>query len=76
MGVQNLLSNVHCLFFTGGGVFGIFGSRTVKYGRDPIVLLGYIVHMLCYFLIFLNLPTLSPLGETTDPSFLRDGQPR
>ncbi|XP_045595130.1 UNC93-like protein MFSD11 isoform X2 [Procambarus clarkii] len=59
----------------GGGVFGIFGSKTVKYGRDPIVLLGYLVHMLCFFLIFLNLPTISPLSNTTDPSFLSQGQP-
>lgn len=59
----------------GGGVFGIFGSKTVKFGRDPIVLLGYLVHMLCFFLIFLNLPTMSPLQNTRDPSFLANGHP-
>ncbi|KAG0723911.1 UNC93-like protein MFSD11 [Chionoecetes opilio] len=59
----------------GGGVFGIFGSKTVKYGRDPIILLGYIVHMVCFFLIFLNLPTMSPLQNTTDPSHLPYGEP-
>lgn len=59
----------------GGGVFGIFGSKTVKFGRDPIVLLGFIVHILCYFLIFLNLPTNSPLSNTNDPSFMPYGQP-
>lgn len=59
----------------GGGVFGIFGSKTVKFGRDPIILLGYIVHMVCFFLIFLNLPTMSPLQSTTDPSHLLHGEP-
>ncbi|KAK8743642.1 hypothetical protein OTU49_001181 [Cherax quadricarinatus] len=59
----------------GGGVFGIFGSKTVKYGRDPIVLLGYLIHMVCFFLIFMNLPTESPLTNTKSPSFLPLGQP-
>ncbi|XP_050719107.1 UNC93-like protein MFSD11 isoform X3 [Eriocheir sinensis] len=59
----------------GGGVFGIFGSKTVKFGRDPIVILGYLIHVLCYFLIFLNLPTKSPLGNTVDSSHLPYGEP-
>ncbi|XP_045132438.1 UNC93-like protein MFSD11 isoform X2 [Portunus trituberculatus] len=59
----------------GGGVFGIFGSKTVKFGRDPIILLGYIVHMVCFFLIFMNLPTNSPLYGTSDPSHLPSGEP-
>ncbi|KAK7070920.1 DUF895 domain membrane protein [Halocaridina rubra] len=59
----------------GGGVFGIFGKKTVRFGRDPIVLLGYIVHVVCYFLIFMNLPTNSPLKNTNDPSFWPSGQP-
>ncbi|XP_063605818.1 UNC93-like protein MFSD11 isoform X2 [Penaeus indicus] len=59
----------------GGGVFGIFGSKTVKSGRDPIVILGYVVHMVCFFLIFMNLPTNSPLQNTLDTAFLPGGQP-
>ncbi|KAK3851429.1 hypothetical protein Pcinc_041918 [Petrolisthes cinctipes] len=66
---------IGCGEILGGGVFGIFGSKTVKFGRDPIVILGYLVHMVCFFLIFLNLPTMSPLQNTQDPSFLPDGQP-
>ncbi|XP_042240737.1 UNC93-like protein MFSD11 isoform X1 [Homarus americanus] len=66
---------IGCGEILGGGVFGIFGSKTVKFGRDPIVLLGYLVHMVCFFLIFLNLPTMSPLQNTKDPSFISDGQP-
>lgn len=59
----------------GGATFGIFGSKTVKFGRDPIVIFGYLVHIVCYFLIFLNLPTSSPFGLTKDPSYLPNGQP-
>ncbi|CAL4072875.1 unnamed protein product [Meganyctiphanes norvegica] len=59
----------------GGATFGIFGSKTVKYGRDPIVVFGYLVHIVCYFLIFINLPTSSPFGPTKDPTYLPNGQP-
>lgn len=59
----------------GGATFGIFGSKTVKFGRDPIVVFGYLVHIICYFLIFLNLPTSSPFGSTKEPSYLPNGQP-
>ena len=48
----------------GGGIFGIFGNLTVKRGRDPIVILGFVISMVAYFLAFLNLPNESPLGET------------
>ncbi|XP_064622299.1 UNC93-like protein MFSD11 isoform X2 [Lineus longissimus] len=50
----------------GGLIFSIFGKRTQKYGRDPIILLGFIANIGAYFLIFLNLPDSSPFGNTTD----------
>ncbi|XP_018015968.1 UNC93-like protein MFSD11 isoform X1 [Hyalella azteca] len=58
-----------------GATFGIFGSKTIKFGRDPIVLLGFLIHMVCFYLIFLNLPKDSPLGDTYGPSKFSDGQP-
>lgn len=51
----------------GGATFGIFG-HTVKKGRDPIVLLGFICHTLAFYLIFLNLPNDSPLPAILHPS--------
>ena len=40
----------------GGGLFGIFGKYTNRFGKDPIVLLGLLVHFATFLLIFYNLP--------------------
>lgn len=45
---------------SGGVIFGLLGSRTIKYGRDPIVIVGFIVHLLSFLLIYLNLPNDAP----------------
>lgn len=50
----------------GGSLFGILGSKTSKWGRDPIVIGGYIVHMIAFFFIFLNIPNDAPFGKNTD----------
>lgn len=54
----------------GGGCFGLLGKKTNRYGRDPIVLLGYIVHMISFFLIFINIPSQSALKETNQPAYI------
>lgn len=54
----------------GGALFGILGSKTTRWGRDPIVLMGFIIHMTSFFLIFLNLPTVAPFGDTTEVSYI------
>jgi hypothetical protein len=52
---------------SGGVAFGLLGSKiTTKLGRDPIVILGFIVHVLAFFLIFLNLPNYANFGDTDD----------
>lgn len=51
---------------TGGVAFGLLGTRTSKMGRDPIVILGFIIHIVAFFLIFLNLPNGANLGDTKD----------
>ena len=51
----------------GGVAFGLLGARTsTKLGRDPIVVLGFIIHMIAFFLIFLNLPNVANFGDTDD----------
>jgi hypothetical protein len=51
----------------GGIAFGLLGARTSnKLGRDPIVILGFIIHIIAFFLIFLNLPNVANFGDTED----------
>ncbi|KAK9693022.1 Ion channel regulatory protein UNC-93 [Popillia japonica] len=54
----------------GGALFGILGEKTVRWGRDPIIVGGFIVHVAAFFLIFLNLPNSSPFGNTTEEAFI------
>lgn len=52
---------------SGGVAFGLMGARTAKkIGRDPIVVLGFVIHVIAFFLIFLNLPNNANLGDTSD----------
>uniref|UniRef100_A0A1A9Z715 UNC93-like protein MFSD11 n=1 Tax=Glossina pallidipes TaxID=7398 RepID=A0A1A9Z715_GLOPL len=55
---------------TAGTVFGILGSKTVRFGRDPIVIIAYVIHLVAYLLIYLNLPDNAPFKETEDVSYI------
>ncbi|XP_067617752.1 UNC93-like protein MFSD11 isoform X2 [Eurosta solidaginis] len=59
----------------GGGLFGILGKKTTRFGRDPIVITGYVIHMMAFFLIFLNLPDNAPFKDTEDISYLDPPRP-
>jgi len=50
----------------GGILFGFLGHVTVKKGRDPIIMLGFLLSSIAYFLMFVNLPFKSTLGETDE----------
>jgi len=54
----------------GGATFGFFGHLTAKRGRDPIVVLGFILSMLAYFLTFLAIPNSANLNETEELAFI------
>ena len=59
----------------GGAIFGIFGKHTRRFGRDPIVILGMLLHMVSFLLIFYTIPnnatkTLHP----DDTTFLIDNK--
>lgn len=58
------------LFFPGGALFGILGAKTARWGRDPIVIMGYLIHVVSFFLIFLNLPNNAPFGDTDEKSYM------
>ncbi|EEC19849.1 conserved hypothetical protein [Ixodes scapularis] len=55
---------------TGGLAFSILGKQTNKAGRDPIVLLGFLVHIVAYYTIFINLPANSNLAATWDRAYI------
>lgn len=55
---------------SGGLAFSILGKQTNKAGRDPIVLLGFLAHMVAFYTIFINLPANSPLGATYDKAYI------
>ncbi|XP_063315041.1 UNC93-like protein MFSD11 [Pelobates fuscus] len=46
----------------GGGVFGLL-SRNSRFGRNPVFLLGLVVHFLAFYLIFLNIPNDAPIAS-------------
>lgn len=54
----------------GGVVFGIFGKWTNRFGKDPFILMGYIIHMVAFYLIFLNIPFDAPFQETMQRTFI------
>uniref|UniRef100_A0A1B6FCW5 UNC93-like protein MFSD11 n=1 Tax=Cuerna arida TaxID=1464854 RepID=A0A1B6FCW5_9HEMI len=55
----------------GGVMFGLLGSRTMRWGRDPIVILGFIIHMVAFFIIYLNLPDSAPFGDTPEKAYIQ-----
>ncbi|KAJ8983849.1 hypothetical protein NQ317_016454 [Molorchus minor] len=55
----------------GGAAFGLLGSRTSKWGRDPIITSGFIIHAISFFLIFLNLPNNSPFADTSNDAIIK-----
>uniref|UniRef100_T1J1U8 UNC93-like protein MFSD11 n=1 Tax=Strigamia maritima TaxID=126957 RepID=T1J1U8_STRMM len=45
---------------TGSVVFGVLAKWTLTFGRDVAFTCGYVVHLVSYYLIFLNRPDESP----------------
>lgn len=68
--IRRNVSFILIIFFTGGALFGILGTKTTRWGRDPIVIMGYIIHLLSFFLIFINLPAEAPFGDTDKTSYI------
>ncbi|XP_010173190.1 UNC93-like protein MFSD11 isoform X2 [Antrostomus carolinensis] len=51
----------------GGGIFGLL-SKSNRFGRNPVVMLGIVVHFIAFYLIFFNMPNNAPIApmEGTD----------
>ena len=56
---------IHCQS-TGGGLFGILGSYTNRWGRDTVVILGLFCHLICFYLTFLFLPDKAIAADVED----------
>jgi len=48
----------------GGILFGFMGHLTVKRGRHPIIILGFVLSMVAYVLMLINLPSDATIDET------------
>ncbi|CAL1528818.1 unnamed protein product, partial [Lymnaea stagnalis] len=68
LGISGIFIGVGEIF--GGALFGLLGTKTNAHGRDLIVMLGYIVHMVAFYIIFLNLPEKSPIDPTNSATYI------
>ncbi|XP_034960459.1 UNC93-like protein MFSD11 [Zootoca vivipara] len=46
----------------GGGIFGLL-SKNSRFGRNPVVMLGIVVHFAAFYLIFYNMPNDAPIAS-------------
>ncbi|XP_065503606.1 UNC93-like protein MFSD11 isoform X2 [Caloenas nicobarica] len=56
----------------GGGIFGLL-SKHNRFGRNPVVMLGIIVHFIAFYLIFFNMPNdapIAPMEGTDDVAYM------
>uniref|UniRef100_A0A8C0X2G4 UNC93-like protein MFSD11 n=1 Tax=Castor canadensis TaxID=51338 RepID=A0A8C0X2G4_CASCN len=57
----------------GGSLFGLL-SKNNRFGRNPVVLLGILVHFIAFYLIFLNMPgdaPIAPVEGTNSNAYIR-----
>lgn len=63
MGTFNTIYGSSCFVgsISGGGLFGVFGWLTSRYGRDPIVMLGMVVHLITFLGMYYVFPGECPM---------------
>ncbi|XP_040312451.1 UNC93-like protein MFSD11 isoform X2 [Herpailurus yagouaroundi] len=60
----------------GGSLFGLL-SKNNHFGRNPVVLLGILVHFIAFYLIFLNMPgdaSIAPVEGTDSTAYVRSSK--
>ncbi|OQV20194.1 UNC93-like protein MFSD11 [Hypsibius exemplaris] len=55
----------------GSITFGFLDARFPRMGRDPIIISGFLLHVLAIFFVFLNIPNDAPLGDTFTDAYIR-----
>lgn len=58
----------------GGAMFGIMGRKTIKWGRYPIMILGFVVQTIAFVIIVINLPNASIYGPTYDKGVIEPSE--
>lgn len=65
-------------FFLGGFLFSILGKKTLEnnieskgFSHSAVVALGFVINIVAYSLIFINLPDDSPFNDTDAISFIQ-----
>ncbi|XP_010178010.1 PREDICTED: UNC93-like protein MFSD11 isoform X1 [Mesitornis unicolor] len=56
----------------GGGIFGLLSKKN-RFGRNPVVMLGIVVHFIAFYLIFFNMPNdapIAPMEGTDDVAYM------
>jgi hypothetical protein len=53
------------LFLLGGGLFGFITKPKTASQKALMVLIGFILQMIFYYSVFVNIPSDAPLSETT-----------
>ncbi|XP_062936799.1 UNC93-like protein MFSD11 isoform X2 [Cynocephalus volans] len=62
--------------YTGGSLFGLL-SKNNRFGRNPVVLLGILVHFIAFYLIFLNMPgdaPVAPVDGTNNSAYIKSSK--
>ncbi|KAL2764588.1 UNC93-like protein MFSD11 isoform 2 [Daubentonia madagascariensis] len=60
----------------GGSLFGLL-SKNNRFGRNPVVLLGILVHFIAFYLIFLNMPgdaPIAPVEGTNSSAYIKSSK--
>ncbi|KAK0397679.1 hypothetical protein QR680_002216 [Steinernema hermaphroditum] len=61
---------IGCGQIMGGLLFGICSHRFVQGKRFPVILLGFIVHLVAFVLIVLNIPMEAPVHPTSGTAWI------
>lgn len=69
------MDNNYIFAVTGGGIFGLL-SKNNRFGRNPVVMLGIVVHFIAFYLIFCNIPNDAPIASMEGTDSIAFMEPR